>query len=248
MLTRTLTAVVAALPSAIKYKTRWLKPLYTSVLAWREPFFKVETGAGAITWHIDALTTQAYIRGAHEPHMQSSFLRLLRPGSVVYDVGAHLGFHALFCGLAVGPSGRVIAFEPDPLCRESLSRQVAANPNLPVAVLPYALSDRHAQLHFYSSRGSGQSRIHAEGKLVVEATTIDTLVGAGEIPKPDLIKIDVEGHEGAVLRGATATLLRHRPVILCDYNDGTTLDVVRDFLKPLGYEVSSGPPITGMVA
>ena len=126
MLTRTLTAVVAALPSAIKYKTRWLKPLYTSVLAWREPFFKVETGAGAITWHIDALTTQAYIRGAHEPHMQSSFLRLLRPGSVVYDVGAHLGFHALFCGLAVGPSGRVIAFEPDAAFRE-LAANVESN-------------------------------------------------------------------------------------------------------------------------
>jgi FkbM family methyltransferase len=202
MLPRTLTAIAAALPSSLKCRMGWAKPLYTSVLAWREPFFRVETRAGWITWHIDRLTAQRHIRGAHEPHMQASFLGFLRPGSVVYDVGAHLGFHGLFCGLLVRPSGSVIAFEPDPLCAESLSRQSAVNPDPPVTVLPCALSDRSAKLHFYSSGGTGQSRIHPQGKIIVQITTVDTLLASARIPAPDLIKIDVEGHEEAVLQRA----------------------------------------------
>jgi FkbM family methyltransferase len=245
MLTRTLTALAAALPAGVKYRMVRLKPLYTSVLAWREPYFRVRTAAGWITWQIDPLATQRYIRGTYEPHMQDCFLRFLRPGSVVYDVGAHLGFHALFCGLVVGPAGRVIAFEPDPVCRQSLSRQVSANPHLPVTVMPYALSDRPGELHFHFRRGSGQSSIHPQGELQVEATTIDILVRKDSIPVPGLVKVDVEGHEGAVLEGARETLSRHRPVVLCDYNDGTTLEVVREFLQPLGYNVAAGPPITG---
>ena len=245
MLTRALTAVAAALPSGVKYKMQRFKPLYTSVLTWREPFFRVETRAGWITWHIDPLTTQPYLRGVHEPYMQACFIKFLRTGSVVYDVGAHVGFHALFCGLLVGSAGRVIAFEPEPRCRESLFRQVAANPDLPVTVLPYALTDCPATLSFRRF-GNGQSHVHPQGELLVEATTIDVLVDTGRIPVPDLIKIDVEGHEEAVLKGARQTLSQYRPVVLCDYNPGNTLGAAREILEPLGYEVTGGPPVIGM--
>jgi len=245
MLTRALTAVAAALPSGVKFRMERLRPLYTSLLSWREQFYQVETAAGWITWHIDPLTTQRYLRGVHEPYMQKCFLRFLQPGSVVYDVGAHIGFHALFCGLIVGPTGRVIAFEPDPGCMESLLRQIAANPQLPVTVLPFALSDRPTTLRL-RPYGNGQSHVHPEGELSIEATTIDALVESGRAPAPDLIKIDVEGHEAAVLDGARKTLSKHRPVILCDYNPGNTLDVSREILGPLGYQVSGGLPIMGI--
>lgn len=247
MLTRALTALAGALPSSVKYKMQRLRPLYTSVLAWGEPFFRVQTRAGWITLHIDSLITQRYLRGVHEPYMQECFIKFLRPGSVVYDVGAHVGFHALFCGLVVGPTGQVIAFEPDPRCMDSLSRQVAANPHLPVTVLPYALSDHPATLRL-RPYGNGQTHVHPEGELLVEATTIDILVGTGRIPVPDLIKIDVEGHEAAVLQGAQETLSRHRPVVLCDYNPGNTLGTAQELLEPLGYKVSDGPPIIGTMS
>ena len=126
----------------------------------------------------------------------------------------------------------------------SLERQIAANPHLPLVVLPYALSDRHGEMPLDTSKGSSQSRLHAEGNLLVEATSIDCLVQDAQLPPPHVMKIDVEGHEAAVLRGAKATLLRYRPVVLCDYNDDNTLQVVQELLNPLGYEVQAGPPVT----
>ena len=244
MLTRTLTAIAAAVPSSVKYKMGWLRHVYTSVLAWHEPFVPVGTCVGVINWNVDALVTQQYIRAAYERYMQESFIKFLRPGNIVYDVGAHVGFHSLFCGLVVGGSGRVIAFEPDPVCRGSLCRQANANPSLPITVMPYALSDRNAQVRFFSSKSSGQSRIHDHGGLLIEARTTDSLVERAYIPPPDLMKIDVEGHEEAVLRGALATLSKCKPVILCDYNDGNTLKRVHEVLVPLGYQIEPGPPIT----
>jgi len=248
MLSRVLTELAAAMPSTVKYRMRGLKPLYTSMLAWRQPVIPVQTRVGQIIWNIDQLTNQQYLRGLHEPYMQECFLKFLRSGSIVYDVGAHSGFHSLFCGLITGPTGRVIAFEPDPVCVESLTRQVAANPHLCISIMPVALSDRVAKLRFLSCNGNGQSRIHPQGDVSVQATTIDILVGGGVIPAPDAIKIDVEGYEGAVLIGAKETLLRHRPLVLCDYNDATTPDTIQKLLRPLGYRVLGEFPVIGIAA
>jgi len=247
MFTRSLTAIAAALPTSLKYRIARLKPLYASAMAWQQTLVRVETRAGALNWYMDGYASQSYIRGSYEPYMQESFLRFVRPGTVVYDVGAHVGFHALFCGLLVGPSGRVFAFEPDPQCRTSLERQIAANPQLPLIVLPYALSDCQGKSPLDTSKGSSQSRLHAEGNLLVEATNIDSLVQDAGLPPPHVMKIDVEGHETAVLRGANTTLVRYRPVVLCDYNDDSTLHVVHALLNPLGYDVQAGPPVTATV-
>ena len=241
MLRRTLCGMVAALPSPIKYRMGWLKPLNTSVLAWPRPVVRVRTAAGAVNWHIDALSTQRYIRGVHEPYMQNSLVNFLRPGAVAFDVGAHVGFHSLVCGLLVGSSGRVVAFEPDPHCRQSLQREMQANPSLPITALPYVVSDSSGKVRLHLQR-SGQSRVCSEGGALVEATTLDALVGGGRIPAPDLIKIDVEGHEVAVLRGAKTILEKHHPTVLCDFNDRNTFGLVRDLLTPLGYEVSGSWP------
>ena len=248
MFTRSLTAIAAVLPPSLKYRIARLKPLYASAMAWRQTLVRVETRAGALNWHMDGYASQSYIRGCYEPYMQESFLRFVRPGTVLYDVGAHVGFHALFCGLLAGPSGRVFTFEPDPQCRASLERQIAANPELPLVVLPYALSDRRGKLPLDTSKGSSQSRLNAEGNLLVETTSIDSLIQDAGLPPPHVMKIDVEGHEAAVLRGGRVTLSRHRPVVLCDYNDDDTLQVVQELLNPLGYEVQAGPPITATVS
>jgi FkbM family methyltransferase len=244
MLTKYLASFVAFLPTPLKYKIRWLKPLYTSTMAWGTPVAVIHTSAGVLKWHIDRLTSQRHLLGTYEPFMQEALRRFVRPGAVVYDVGGHVGFHSLYAALLAGPIGRVIAFEPDPEAIETLRREVSANPELHVEVVGCALSDASGALQLDTSIESSQARITPSGAVRVEGRTVDSLVFAGELPPPNVIKIDVEGHEGQVLRGATGALREFKPVVLCDYHDGSTLRIVQESVSGLGYEVFPGPPIT----
>jgi FkbM family methyltransferase len=244
MLTKYLAKFVAFLPTPLKYKLKWLKPLYTSTMAMGTPVATVTTSAGVLKWRIDHLTSQPHLLGTYEPYMQEALQRFVRPGAVVYDVGAHVGFHSLYSALLVGPSGRVIAFEPDPEAIETLRREVSANPGLRVEIVGCALSDTSGTLQLDTSIESSQARITPSGAVRVEGRTVDLLVLEGKLPPPDVIKIDVEGHEGHVLRGAADTLREFKPVVLCDYHDGSTLRIVRESVSELGYGVFPGPPIT----
>lgn len=75
---------------------------------------------------------------------------------------------------------------------------------------------------------------------------MDSLVSEGHIPPPRVIKLDVEGHEPQVIEGSMSTLQNYNPVILCDYNDSTTLPSLSGLLVPLGYSISEGPPIIAL--
>ncbi|MFB3916255.1 MAG: FkbM family methyltransferase [Terriglobales bacterium] len=246
MLGRVLAKVAAATPFRIKRSFAWLKPAYLSAIRLGEPVALVATPAGMLRWRIDALTSQRYLLGTYEEFMQQAFLRFVRPGAVVYDIGAHTGFHALFCAQLVKPGGTVIAFEPDPVARKSLETQLRENYELPVKVMGFALSDHCGKVYMDTSRGTSESKISEQGNVEVDANSVDELIAHGRIPPPALLKIDVEGHEAAVLRGARFTLQQYNPVVLCDYNEGDTLGAVTELLLPLGYSISPGPPITAL--
>jgi FkbM family methyltransferase len=243
MFTRALAKLSASLPSSVKYKLSKYKPFYTYVMGLRQSVVTVQTSAGVLNWKIDQLTSQEFVLGTYEPYMQKAFIENINEGFVVYDVGAHAGFHSLFCGLLVGPSGCVIAFEPNPENRSSVERQKTINSSLPLTILPFALSDQCATLKLDTSPGSSQGRVAENGDVTVEALTIDSLVSQGQIPPPQLIKIDVEGHEEQVIRGSLKTLLKYKSIILCDYNDDSTFLAVNELLSPLGYCVLEGPPV-----
>jgi FkbM family methyltransferase len=123
---------------------------------------------------------------------------------------------------------------------------VAENTNLKVEVLPYAVSDHSGTLLLDTSCGSSQAFVSENGSVKVVAETIDLLVRQQRIPPPTLLKIDVEGHEYAALKGALETIRRWCPVVVCDYNEGDTLSTVKQLLSPLGYEISAGPPIVAV--
>jgi len=202
-----------------------------------QPMIKVQTTAGVFNWKIDRLIAQEFVLGTYEPYMQRAFLSFVCPGAIVYDVGANAGFHSLFCGLLVGSSGKVIAFEPNPKNCASIERQILVNPGIPVSIFPCALSDRCGTVGLVTSRGSRQCYVSDVGEISVEARTIDSLINEGHIPPPELIKIDVEGHEEQVIKGSMDTLQRYKPVVLCDYNDDTTLPRMTGLLMPLGYTI-----------
>jgi len=246
MLSNSLARFSASLPSSLKYRLAAIRPLYSALLRFGKPLVKAQTIAGAVEWQIDELTSQQFLLGTYEPYMQSAFAKFIRPGATVYDVGAHSGYHSLLCALLVGPSGRVIAFEPNPRNRASIEQQLLANPEAPVTVSSYALSDRCGSFAFDTSQGSSQGRLSDHGDINVEARQLDSLISNEGFPAPDIIKIDVEGYEEQLLRGAMKTIEEFRPVILCDHNDDTTFSTVHGLLSNIGYEVSDAWPIVGI--
>jgi FkbM family methyltransferase len=143
----------------------------------------------------------------------------LETGQVFLDIGANVGFYSLFAAQRVGPTGRVFSFEPDPMTFESLDRSVKRNGFGWVSCVNAALSDREAEMPFFTvSDGSAHSLVpeierragRYSGKVPVRVTRLDDLTREGTVlpPRIDLIKIDVEGEEPRTVAGMRATLER----------------------------------------
>jgi FkbM family methyltransferase len=144
-----------------------------------------------------------------------AFRSVVGPGTIVLDVGASVGSYSMLFGQWTGRRGRVYAFEPAPEIRAVLERHVALN-DLDGIVVPVAAaaSDANGRSTFVTPGPHGISRLAAAGEfapLTVDTITIDEFCKR-EAVKPDLIKIDVEGAELAVLRGARDTLRTRRDV------------------------------------
>jgi FkbM family methyltransferase len=151
--------------------------------------------------------------GCIEPFETEIILNEVRPGDTVVDVGAHIGYYTLLLARAVGPAGRVLAFEPDPLNFALLRRNVELNGYANVELFPKALSDRCGKFRLYlSSDNAGDHRLYESADeprpaVEAEATTLDS-ISSGRDRKVDFIKMDVQGSEGAVLEGMVGALSR----------------------------------------
>jgi len=163
-------------------------------------------------------------------------MKLVLPGMVCWDIGANVGFYALLFAELVGESGRVFAFEPVPRNIQFLRQHVQVNRYQNVRIVPRALDDVDGESGFDPGSDPSMGHLTAGGPLKVSCARADTLLVAGEIEVPDVIKIDVEGAEACVLRGAKHAL-EHRPVILL----ATHGDYVRrsciDLLAASGYSI-----------
>lgn len=141
-----------------------------------------------------------------------AFKRALRPGATALDIGANVGCYSVLLGRLVVPGGRVFAFEPSPAAYEGLVRHISLN-QLEGTVIPIraAVADREGTATLIVSGSTGSDRLAAIGepeqgtRQEVSLTTIDHFCGAQGI-RPDLIKVDVEGTELAVLQGARGTI------------------------------------------
>lgn len=163
----------------------------------------------------------------YEALLNRFYTRLLRPGQTAVDVGAHIGTHALPIAQALGPRGHVFAFEPLPACRETLGQALAAaDParSAPVELFPYALGNREGTTDYINAVDapwlSGlHERIYdvptRKEVLRLEVRKLDSL--GLDLRKLVYIKIDCEGGELDVLRGAAQTIAQHRPVISFEF-------------------------------
>lgn len=139
--------------------------------------------------------------------------RYVKPGDVVVDVGANLGTTVLPLAKAVGSSGQVIAFEPQPLMAQCLQTSLTLNELFDVRVVTAALSDKSGWARIpapdIQQGGNYGAMSLCDQGLQVPVVCLD----AFELHQLNLMKIDVEGFEWPVIQGAQQQLLRHRPVL-----------------------------------
>jgi FkbM family methyltransferase len=140
------------------------------------------------------------VAGTFEKERIAAITSLVRDGDCVWDIGAHKGYVTLAAATRVGASGRVYAFEPAPPNLESLARHVAWNELSNVEIMRYAVSSEDGQSRF-GGRGSSITFKLGQGEYDVEVRSISSLIEQG-LRAPTIIKIDVEGNESEVLRGA----------------------------------------------
>lgn len=168
--------------------------------------------------------------------------RCVRPGMTVVDVGANVGKVAKPLAAAVGPTGQVVAIEPHAQLADQL-RGCGAT------VLTLALGDHDGVVGLHHSRLTPHASVYLENVLepidqveVVRLATLDQLQQTGEVPTPvHAIKIDAQGAEAAIVRGASQLLARDRPAVFLEIwpmgltHAGSSVAALCDTLDALGY-------------
>jgi FkbM family methyltransferase len=215
----------------------------------RRDWFEVESGlAEGLELLLDPRFDAKFASGAVEPELQARLPQLIRRGSVVWDVGAHVGFFALALARVVGPDGHVVAFEADGVNVEALRAAAGRNGLDNVDVRPVAVWSAPGTVEFQArsdSDGGHGAVVEAGRGAKVPATSLDAEARAHR--KPDLVKIDVEGAEEQVLIGARQLLADHRPVVICEVHvsgRGTEglLPRIEALFEDAGYSVEQLDP------
>lgn len=185
-----------------------------------------------------------WVNDAYEPHVLEVLKTHIRPGMIVLDIGAHIGFDTLLLSRLVGETGKVIAFEPDPANFQWLDRNCELNRLANVTLNRQAVSDTAGALAF-AADGLTTSHLSAQAPdnpstIQVETLTLDQWARqAGLIP--DLVKIDVEDHEPAVLRGAEELLRTRHPTLLIEIHSPESLADCLAQLQSLEYSLHPLP-------
>ena len=177
---------------------------------------------------------------AVEPEQALRMTRTLRPGDTFFDIGANVGYYSLLASRMVGPSGRVIAFEPLLDNLEHLSRHVRLNQLTNTDVLGVACSDSSGIVTFARGANGALGRIAENGSggdMLVPALTLDDFHARTGLV-PSVMKIDVEGAELRVLTGGQALLDKSHPrIFLSTHGDRMRTECIA-FLRERNYQIT----------
>lgn len=201
---------------------------------------RVRTGpAKGLVFDLNPRWDHTAWEGDYESDVQRQFAKFAKPGAIVYDIGANYGF---FCLLGARIGAQVIAFEPESENAATLARHIQLN----------GLQDRIRIVRnaVFSYTGDvvlepppqpgvhGNARANPESALSttvrVACTTLDDFTASN--PAPNLVKMDVEGGESDVLKGADRTFRVFRPVLLCEIHDDENAQFAQGWLRERGYD------------
>lgn len=186
----------------------------------------------------DLIQRYLYLFGVWEPRMTLWLQRRLRPGDTFVDVGANVGYFSVLASQLVGPQGRVVAIEASEAFTERLEQNARQNDSRNIRIVHTAVSDQQQTLTFVlaSSANMGANSIvpydgPAESTFEIEAFPLPDVLEADEIATARVIKVDVEGAEGSVVRGMAPLLERLRD------DAEVTVEVTPERMKQLGDDV-----------
>ncbi len=180
-----------------------------------------------MTWDVrDTAEGRAVWLGVWDDAVRAVVVARLPCDAVILDIGASVGAWTVPLARALGPTGRVMAFEPVPANRARLEQAVAANALTRVSVSALALGDAERDVDMWlrsslTGAKSGTAAVVAAGTghLTVHMQPMDDWAEHAALDRIDFIKLDVEGAELMVLAGAERTLARFRPLILAEFDD-----------------------------
>jgi len=211
---------------------------------------------GRLRWQLDlseGIDFAIYLLGGFERNTAKTLQKLVKPGDVVFDIGANIGAHTLGLARSVGPAGRVLAFEPANFAFTKLKANLALNPalasrTLPLQILLTAGAEAPSEAGVYASwplETNGPVHAKHRGKLVMttgaKVDTLDCIAEREGIGRLNLIKIDVDGYELPVLQGGLGVLKRFRPILVMELSPYVHREHQHDFgafialLREAGY-------------
>ncbi|MBI4818413.1 MAG: FkbM family methyltransferase [Deltaproteobacteria bacterium] len=221
-----------------------------------------------VNWELDlseGIDFAIWLTAAFELETVRAYKRMIRSGDVVLDIGANIGAHTLHLAQAAGASGRVIAFEPTDWAFAKLLRNCALNPELERRIecnQVMLVADEAKDVpppQIYSSwplsEGDNLHQLHG-GQLKTthgaRARTLDGFLRERKVDRVDFVKLDIDGFECSMLRGAKETLSRSRPRMIMELapyalaEQGASIHELIALLREYGYRLSklSGQPLT----
>jgi FkbM family methyltransferase len=185
--------------------------------------------------------------GTWEDDVRNTCIQLLSPGDVFYDIGANAGFVSLEIGKHFSDTVHVLSFEPQPRLAYNIAISAGLNglSHLDVYDPMLGSEDGEGELFLakFSIHASAISRQTKARSIRCQKTTLDYLVSSGSVPPPNVIKIDVEGGEMDVFKGARNTIEKAKPSIVFEADDncsrfGYSRQELFEFLRSLvPYEI-----------
>jgi len=186
-----------------------------------------------------------YWLGSYEMNKRQAFEREIKPGAVVFDIGANVGFFSLLAAVLAGIKGKVYAFEPLPRNVLFLRKHAALNQLDTIEVFEAAVSDHSGEATFDQGASTAMGHLADSGELKVKMVCLDDMLSEGKINPPDFIKVDVEGAEFLALSGARKLLAEYHPILFLDTHNREAHQATIRLLKDFGYhfDVLDGKPI-----
>ena len=247
-------------PSSVKRKIYSIKPLAGFIRrklnrAVPEGLTIATVAAGELAGkriYLDLQSEKDYWLGTYEPELQTAIREYVKPGMVVFDVGANIGYITLLLADAVGASGQVFAFEALPNNVKRLQKNLAINNyENQVTLISAAVADRSEKMRFLVGPSNGMGKLEGSAGrrgvdypefIEVPSICLDDFVLVESHPFPDVIKIDIEGGEILALKGMERMLAHAQPLILMELHGPEAARITWDTLSSFGYLICQMKP------